>query len=373
MNSDSEQFSRLSGCRTPRDLATEMRGIISGTSSTPGSKLPSIRRLSELTGLSRGEVCQALTTLRIEGLVEQRRGSGTYVSAGISSQMHTKLSQIGVILPVWDPTASHYEVGGILRGISERCSRARYRLEIVHGDGDSQRDYSFADELTKLGLHGLIWIQPSYDVPLSLPRILEKGLPLVLVGRGYPSLPIERVGWDERELATQIGDWMLRHGRKHLICMVGPRDDVTTARQIEALRAAFKARGLSLPDEQILTARMGHVEHLFSIDLNKCAVDFLESNRGFDAVYSHYPDRLGQLLRLHESGHWRCPEDFLLLHFCRTTLPDDPCWQRVPISFVELPQEVVGREAVRRLEKLWGLGEDTEPEQINPVLHDAYE
>ena len=79
-----------------------------------------------------------------------------------------------------------------------------------------------------------------------------------------------------------------------------------------------------------------------------------------------------QLLRLHESGQWCCPDNYLHIHFCRATLPDTPAWHRMPISIVELPHEIVGREAVRRLEEAWGTVPSGKPERIKPVLFDAY-
>ncbi|NBB81918.1 MAG: UTRA domain-containing protein [Alphaproteobacteria bacterium] len=46
----------------------------------PGSALPPERRIAELYGLSRVTVRRALEQLAAEGLIEQRRGSGTFVS-----------------------------------------------------------------------------------------------------------------------------------------------------------------------------------------------------------------------------------------------------------------------------------------------------
>lgn len=374
MTSGSGYLEQLSSCQTPQSLATELKKIIVDNVLEPGSRLPSIRDLSQLTGLSRGQVSQVLTVLRGEGWVEQRQGSGTYVSSDTGRVMRNppRSTRIGVVLPTWDPTASHYEVGGILKGIFEGSSSGQYRIEIVHGNGDAQGQYDFADYLLTLGLGGLIWVQPSYDLPMSLPRIIMAKMPVVLVGRTFPSLPVPVVAWDASELGRAVADWMVHHRRKHLICMVGPRDDVITANLVDALRAALKGKGIPLPDEQILTVRMGHVEHFYSVDLSRCATSFLEDNRGFDAVYSHYPDCLSQLLRLHESGQWCCPDNYLHIHFCRATLPDTPAWHRMPISIVELPHEIVGREAVRRLEEAWGTVPSGKPERIKPVLFDAY-
>lgn len=46
----------------------------------PGDRVPSVRRLAELTGLNRKTVHRAYTTLAREGLLDVRPGSGTYVT-----------------------------------------------------------------------------------------------------------------------------------------------------------------------------------------------------------------------------------------------------------------------------------------------------
>ncbi len=46
----------------------------------PGDRVPSVRRLAELTGLNRKTVHRAYRRLVVEGLVEMRPGSGTYLA-----------------------------------------------------------------------------------------------------------------------------------------------------------------------------------------------------------------------------------------------------------------------------------------------------
>jgi GntR family transcriptional regulator len=59
----------------------------------PGEALPPERRLAELHDVSRITVRHALEQLSREGLVEQRRGSGTYVSSKVSQPL-TKLTSL---------------------------------------------------------------------------------------------------------------------------------------------------------------------------------------------------------------------------------------------------------------------------------------
>lgn len=61
-------------------LASVLTDRISGGDLAPGTALPPERRIAEIYGVSRVTVRRALEQLAAEGLIEQRRGSGTFVS-----------------------------------------------------------------------------------------------------------------------------------------------------------------------------------------------------------------------------------------------------------------------------------------------------
>jgi GntR family transcriptional repressor for pyruvate dehydrogenase complex len=64
------------------DLAARIGELIGVGTLAAGSRLPSERDLAEMLGVSRPIVSQAVRILVVRGLVESRRGSGTYVMSG---------------------------------------------------------------------------------------------------------------------------------------------------------------------------------------------------------------------------------------------------------------------------------------------------
>lgn len=75
-------------------LANALRRLIEGGIMNAGNALPSERRIMEQTALSRVTIRKALDTLVKEGLLRQKRGSGTFVSGGLPKieQPLTRLS-----------------------------------------------------------------------------------------------------------------------------------------------------------------------------------------------------------------------------------------------------------------------------------------
>jgi DNA-binding FadR family transcriptional regulator len=65
--------------RLYRQIADQIRTLISGGEFAPGARLPPERDLAKQLGVSRPSVREALIALEVEGLVDVRIGSGIYV------------------------------------------------------------------------------------------------------------------------------------------------------------------------------------------------------------------------------------------------------------------------------------------------------
>lgn len=368
----------LANCASSEQLATDLREFIVREPFTGGERLPTIRELSALSGLGRNEVYRALLRLAADGWVVQKRGAGTFVGprkaetpspAREAGGRKPAPRRIGVIPPGWDPRASHQTVGATVHGIGVHASRRGYRVEIIASEADEYTQPNFADRVLALGLDGVIWIQPSYDFPLALVRLREANFPLVLTNRGFPGLDVPTACMDYARLGELVADFMVHHGRKRLVALVGCRDDLYTQAHVTGLRQALEQRGLELPEHRLLTTRVGHIERFYSMDLTRTTEHFFERNQDFDAVYSLYPDFLEVLHQLHQSGEKHCPEDYIHVHFIRSSLPLHLTWQEMPLAFVEPPSAEVGLCALRELERLWGVSDGNPIVPPAPVLH----
>jgi GntR family transcriptional regulator, uxu operon transcriptional repressor len=69
----------VSRARNYEDIADRIREVIQTEGYAPGDRLMTERKFSEIFGVSRSLVREAILLLEIEGLVEVRKGSGTYL------------------------------------------------------------------------------------------------------------------------------------------------------------------------------------------------------------------------------------------------------------------------------------------------------
>jgi DNA-binding GntR family transcriptional regulator len=66
-----------------RQIADDLRQAIAARTYEPGEKLPATRELVDRYGVANQTVQSAIRVLRDEGLVETRRGTGTFVVEGL--------------------------------------------------------------------------------------------------------------------------------------------------------------------------------------------------------------------------------------------------------------------------------------------------
>jgi len=72
----------------------QIRGLIASGALQPGQRLPSERALSELFGVSRPSVREAIRALGFMGILEIRQGSGTYVASANSESVGDALASL---------------------------------------------------------------------------------------------------------------------------------------------------------------------------------------------------------------------------------------------------------------------------------------
>lgn len=74
------QLRKLSPVRIFEQIVDQIRGLIFAGEFVPGDKLPPEQELEKQLNVSRSSIREALRVLEFEGLVEVRRGSGTFVA-----------------------------------------------------------------------------------------------------------------------------------------------------------------------------------------------------------------------------------------------------------------------------------------------------
>lgn len=112
-----------------------LRTLIADGSLQPGDRMPSEGELSERLGVSRGSIREAIRTLSALGVVETRRGAGTYVGELRAADMIHTLSLTVGLLPL-ESILELYELRRVLEAHAVALSAARCDDATLAGLGD---------------------------------------------------------------------------------------------------------------------------------------------------------------------------------------------------------------------------------------------
>ncbi len=178
-----------------------------------------------------------------------------------------------------------------------------------------------------------------------LPRLVESGLPVVLVGR-FPTLPESvSVGVDDLSGGQQATDHLLReHARSRIAHISGPPDHQSAIDRYAGYRRALRMHG---DNHAPLLATGDYSEASGAV----AARELLAAPGGFDAMFAANDEMAyGAICELGRHG-FDVPGDVAVVGFddfglARVTTP--------AISTVRVPAEALGRAAARLLFDLIG-------------------
>ena len=166
----------------------------------PGERIESEYQLCDRFGVSRQTVRHAIAVLEKEGMIEKRRGSGTYIKeSGIIGVRRKKTMQIAVMTTF----VQEYIFSGIIQEIENKMSRAGYgiQISITNNSVDKER-FILKSILDKKRVDGIIAEPTKSGLPnpnLNLYRqIMEQGIPVIFINSYYPELKEPHVSLDDK-------------------------------------------------------------------------------------------------------------------------------------------------------------------------------
>lgn len=184
---------------------------------TIGMRLPSENELGKKFSISRQTVRQATSVLESEGLLERRRGSGTYVSATSNSVKKSSSRNIGVVLTYLDD----YIFPSIVKGIERVLTKNGYFMQLAFTYNRVEKEAYILDSMIKNNIDGLI-IEPSKSgIPYINTDFYQKikalGIPCIFVHADTnPLMGIPSIRMDDYLLGQSAAEYLIKHGHKNI-------------------------------------------------------------------------------------------------------------------------------------------------------------
>ena len=152
-----------------------------------------------------------------EGLLERRRGSGTYVSATSNSVKKSSSRNIGVVLTYLDD----YIFPSIVKGIERVLTKNGYFMQLAFTYNRVEKEAYILDSMIKNNIDGLI-IEPSKSgIPYINTDFYQKikalGIPCIFVHADTnPLMGIPSIRMDDYLLGQSAAEYLIKHGHKNI-------------------------------------------------------------------------------------------------------------------------------------------------------------
>jgi LacI family transcriptional regulator len=144
----------------------------------------------------------------------------------------------------------------VARAIEDAGFAEGYSVILCNSDLSPVKQQAYIDVLLAKRVDGLILASsgliPSDDEHDAVERILDAGVPLVVVDRDLGEMPIDQVLVNNTEGGYQVGEYLTGLGHRRIACIVGPSDLTPSAGRIAGFRKALADAALEIAPEALV-------------------------------------------------------------------------------------------------------------------------
>ena len=310
----------------------------------PGEKIPSENELCEQFGLSRQTVRHAILKLSEDGLLESRRGSGTYVADQHAEE--GKRSVVAVVTTYVDD----YIFPSTIRGIESTLSAKGYSMQLSFTNNTTDKERQILEDLlTRDDIAGVIMepvksALPNPNMPLYH-KMQAKGMKVLFINSYYPELDFPHVSINDEECAYIAVKAMVEAGHKSIGCVLKLDDGQGRERYRGYIRAMTEC-GLSFTYD--------HVNWIDTIDIKdgkRALLRVKERLSGCTAVFCYNDQVAGMLMQVLIDDGLKLPGDMSVIGM------DDSDMAKigvggVTISSIPHPKARLGEKAANNMIRL---------------------
>ncbi len=315
-----------------REVYESLLGKMESGSLLPGMALPSENALTSEFGLSRPTVRKVLERLEREGRIIKRPGVGTFVNGPGAAQAGAgSRRRLSFAIDSYGPD---YYNGILARGMKLACERSGCQLSI-----------SGVEDFFATGRSPYDGVVLASASPDDFDRYAElsaaSGTPIVLINRFPTQSQLAYLSVDYFAESLKAVEHLISIGHRS-IALIGARPDgVMAPPRRKGWEQAFARNGLPVPHELIFA------EDLLWKDV-KTLVDFLKAHRP-SALFIVAGGYVPQVVHALGRANMRMPEDVSLI--CFDDMEDLSDKLGIPLSYVKMPLQVMGRRAIEHLIK----------------------
>mgnify|MGYP002800006339 FL=1 len=325
-----------------------------------GDKLPSENELMERFRVSRQTVRRAMEELTEKGVVEGRRGSGTYVTVNTRRYAAGKEIRIAVMLTYVDT----YIFPSIIKGIESVLSSEGCTLQIAMTDNAVEKERMLLKEFIHTqSVDGIIAETVKSALPnpnMELYREIENmGIPVLFVNSYYKELDIPHISMDDRKAGYLAAKHLAECGHTR-IGGIFKADDGQGHLRYAGYTDALMEQEIKIRGDQVIWIDSEELR-----TMGEESAKFLKRLKGCTACVCYNDETAYKIVEIFRKAGHRVPEDLSVVGIDNSGLAK-LC--PVPLTSVENPVEKLGRTAAERMTWKIFRNEEMETVEFEPQL-----
>ncbi len=302
---------------------------------TVGTKIYSENELVSIFGVSRQTVRHAISILSEEGILERRRGSGTYISSPKKPKLDTK--RIAVITTYIE----EYIFPPIIKRMEQRLSREGYAIQLSFTNNSVEKERVILERiLLDKSVDGVIVEATKSGLPnpnLDLYNKLKKnGIPYIFLNSYYPELDAPHVSMNDRKAGYLVTKHLLECGHRDIGAIFKCDDGQG------ALRYAGYMDMLIEADIRIRGDRVMWIDTEDQRNMKEDSVHILRRLKGCTACVCYNDEVANRLVAICLEQGIRVPEDLSITGMDNSNLT---IYCEVPLTSAINPLDELGETA----------------------------
>ncbi len=312
-------------------------------------KIPTEQELTNLTGLARATVRQAVQNLASMGYLLRKRRLGTFVTD--HSREKQQQTNIGLLIPdIRKGYASE-----LARGAEDEAARTQHSLILCSTDDLYVKADFHANRLLKSSISGIIFI-PTAAADEKNYQIIEKftnrNIPVVLADRTLPQNNIDYVTTDNFEGAYRQTEYLIQKGHTGIGIVLSILFDTERLR-FEGYKKALADYNIAVNDAIIITDSGPFSEERYM----HYAENLLKQRSKMTAVFAGHDHIALLFYTAAKKMGLSIPEDISIVGY------DDLPFKTIALTTTHQPIYEMGQESMRLILRRIR-GESGNPQQI---------
>lgn len=329
----------------------------------PGDRVESEYQLCEHFQVSRQTVRHAISILEKDGIVQRRRGSGTYIKATVKKEEKEKRTMMVAVMTTY---MQEYIFSAIIQGIEHELSKAGYGMQVSFTNNTVEKERFILKNILENGkVDGLIAETTKSGLPnpnLDIYKaIMKKGIPVLFINSFYTGLNAPYVSLNDKMAGKMVTNHLLKCGHRSIAAIFKADDGQGHQRYAGYIEALMEA------DVKIRSKSVVWVDTDEVRDMKEDAGWILRRIQGCTACVCYNDEVANNLVAICLEQGIKVPEELSIIGIDDSNLAT---YCEVPITSAKNPIKDLGRiAALEMLEMIKGLPvpmvTELDPEIIN--------